>query len=100
MLLEWHRTLLVRSCHPPAVQSVAPLGVNTLSLVGLSRVPEPTRLVASTWISMRPMHDTAFVVPLEHSVKCDGVTSLQPGKAGREVDVVGNQQRLAGSKCQ
>ena len=48
-----------------------------LSLVGLSGVLEPTRLMATTWISMRPMYDAAFVVPLEHAVERDGVTSLQ-----------------------
>jgi hypothetical protein len=42
-----------------------------LSLVGVSGVLEPTRLMATTWISMRPMYYAAFGVPLEHTVERD-----------------------------
>ena len=71
-----------------------------LSLVGLSGVLEPTRLMATTWITMRPMYYAALGVPLEHAVERDGVTRFQRGKARREVDVVSNEQRLARSKGQ
>ena len=49
---------------------------------------------------MGPMDDAAFIVALEYAVECDGVTHLQGGQARREVDVVSNEQRLAGSKGQ
>jgi len=69
-------------------------------LVSLSSVLEPTRLMATTWISMRPMDYAAFGVPLIHAVERDGVTRFQRGQARREVNVMSDQQRLARSQGQ
>ena len=51
-------------------------GTGKSLLVGLAGVLEPTRLVAPTRVSMRPMYDAAFGVPFVHTVERDGVTGL------------------------
>ena len=90
---------MVRQSHIVTLSSLkASLIVDSLSMVGLSGVLEPTGLMAAAWISMGPMDYAAFIVPLEYAVECYGVTHLQGGEARGEVDVVSNEQRLAGSQ--
>jgi hypothetical protein len=59
-------------------------------------MPQPAVGMTSVRIMVRPVHDTAFRIPLVLAVKFDPIADLQGTNSGRQVDVVGNKYRLAG----
>ena len=56
--------------------------------------------MAATGITVRPMNDASFFVPLEFAIERNGISLAEGKKSGGEVNVVGNKQSLAGLKLQ
>ncbi len=56
--------------------------------------------MASIWITMRPMNDTSFGVPLIFPLERNGITYSEGRNSGCEINVVGDKQGLAGMEFQ
>jgi len=69
-------------------------------LVSLPIVLEPTSLMTSIWITMRPMNDTSFGVPLIFAIERNDISFSEGRKPGCKINVVGNKQGLAGMEFQ
>lgn len=69
-------------------------------LVDATGVLQPTRLMATVRVSVGPVDEAAFCVPLVHTTESDGVACLDRVDARRKINVVRNQERLARRQCQ
>jgi hypothetical protein len=76
------------------------LGSTPRLLVRDAPVPKPPCLMLAAGVVMRPVDDAALVAPLILSAELDQIAHRQPADPGRDVDVVSDQQRLAGCETQ
>ena len=51
-------------------------------------------------ISMRPMHNAAFVIPFIFAIKFNNITHRDSGNPWSQVNIMGNQQRLTTTQAQ
>jgi hypothetical protein len=63
-------------------------------------VAQPTRCMATRRVPVGPMDDTALGIPFVYPVEADRVAFRKPGNPGRQIDVVGDQNGLAGRQAQ
>ena len=68
-------------------------------MIDLSIVTDPSRLVPSCGIVMRPMQRAAFFVPFVFPLEFDAITHSKGLHSRSKIDVVCYQKGLAGRKA-
>ena len=64
------------------------------SLVRIPLVLEPAGWMSTLRVVMGPMNDSSFGIPFVHSLELHFVALSQIRYSWRDIDVVGNEQRL------
>jgi hypothetical protein len=62
-------------------------------------VADPATVLFTLRVRVRPVHQATLIIPLVNAAKADSVAHAD-GHALRQVEVVGNQQRLAARQLQ
>jgi len=70
------------------------------SLVGLTRMPEPTGLVAPARVMVGPVNDATFCIPLVYAIEGNQIPCPQCRNSGSQIDVMRNENGLAGGQCE
>lgn len=63
-------------------------------------MPEPARLVAPVWVMVGPVNNATLRIPLVHAIEGNRVPRFQRRNSGSQIDVVRNENGLAGRKCE
>ena len=61
---------------------------------------QPAMRVFIPGVAMCPMHNAAFVIPFIFAIKLNSVTHRDSGNPRRQINIMGNQQRLTATQAQ